>query len=416
MTEGSDLVTLGTSGLARVLLASALLGCVACGSEAPSGGDDTVTVGLLLPFTGDESGTASNFERAALFARDQVNAGGGIKHHRLRLVSADTHSDASRAKESVQTLIDAGAVVIIGPESAEIAEGIKPILDAHDVVLLSPLVGAADDQAVDCEVPWFRLAPSAGALGEALAKLVIANGFHKSALLASDGEYDIALRAAFEKRFVPLGGEVAYRATLPRRAQTYASSVGGALTAGVDSVLLSTSPRAGALVVDEFGVLARQRPRWFLSPLLKTEVLLQNVAPEILERALGVAPRIYDTSDAFPSAFEARWEGDQPLEGAYFYYDAVALVAFGLERAAQVSGRFPVAGVRTAIFDAAGPPGAPSRWDEIPATLSRFRDGDAVFYTGLTGPMLLRPCGDRQVGASSTWQVSGGRIEALSDP
>jgi ABC-type branched-subunit amino acid transport system substrate-binding protein len=277
-------------------------------------------------------------------------------------------------------------------------------------------VGAADDHAVECDVPWFRLAPSAGALGEALAKLVIANDRRKTALLASDGAYDVALRAAFEKRFVPLGGQVAFRATLLRGTQTYAASIRGALAAGVDSVLLSTSPRAGALAVDELGVLTQAPPRWFLSPLLKTDVLLQNVAPEVLEGAIGVAPRIYDTSDAFPAAFAERWDGDHPLEGAYFYYDAVALVAFGLERAAEASGHFAVEEIRAAILDAAGPPGEPSRWDELPAALSRFHDGDAIYYTGLTGPMLLRPCGDRQVGASSTWQVHDGGIESLENP
>ena len=51
------------------------------------------------------------------------------------------------------------------------------------------------------------------------------------------------------------------------------------------------------------------------------------MAPDALEGARGVAPKIYDTGADFPDAFASRWQGDQPLEGAYFYYDAVALGA-----------------------------------------------------------------------------------------
>ena len=35
----------------------------------------------------------------------------------------------------------------------------------------------------------------------------------------------------------------------------------------------------------------------------------QNVAPAALDGARGVAPRIYETADTFPLAFESRWAG-----------------------------------------------------------------------------------------------------------
>lgn len=39
-----------------------------------------------------------------------------------------------------------------------------------------------------------------------------------------------------------------------------------------------------------------------------------------------------------------------------------------------------------------------------------MRDGDEVYYTGLTGPMFLKPCGDREVGASSDCRSSEARF------
>jgi ABC-type branched-subunit amino acid transport system substrate-binding protein len=402
-----------TSGLVAVLSLALAAGCGEP-SEEPS---DAVTIGLLLPFTGSDSATASNFERAVLFARDQVNAGGGIGGRKLRVVSADTHSDLERAEASAAELIDAGAVVLIGPESTEVAEHIRPLVDASDVVLLSPLVGAANDRDVDCETPWFRLAPSARVLGEALAKRMLADGLTRAAVLSADGAYDLALANSFESRLTlpTLGGEVLYRGTLTRNAQSYAAIIEKALDQEVDALLLSGTPRTAALVVNELGVLTSDRPQWYLSPLLKTELLLQNVVPEVLDGAIGVTPRIYDGSGDFPSAFAERWQGDQPLEGAFFYFDAVALVAFGLEQALRDSGELNAAVIEDGMFDVAGPPGEAARWNELPVYLPRMRDGDQIYYTGLTGPMLLKPCGDRQVGASSDWEVRSGKILAVED-
>ncbi|HKY39314.1 MAG TPA: ABC transporter substrate-binding protein [Polyangiaceae bacterium] len=385
-----------------------------CSDEKPID-RDAVTVGLLLPFTGTDSATASNFERAVLFARDQVNEGGGVGGRKLRVVSADTHSDPERAEASAQHLIDEGAVLIIGPESTEVADHIRPLINEHDVVLLSPLVGAADDRQIACEDPWFRLAPSARILGEALAKRMIADGHMRAAILSSEGAYDVALANAFQSLLGSLGGEVAYRGTLQRGAQSYTANIKAALAEQVDAVLLSATPRSAALVVNELGVLTHDRPQWYLSPLLKTELLLQNVVPQVLEGAIGVTPRIYDLSEAFPLAFNERWAGDAPLEGAYFYYDAVALTALALEQTLRDHGELGADGLRAIILDVSASPGEGAGWNELPLYLQRLREGAPVYYTGLTGPMKIRPCGDRQVGASSPWEVTGGEIVLLGE-
>jgi len=379
------------------------------GSDATSG--DTVTVGLLLPFTGSTSATTRNFERAALYAADRVNAGGGIHGRRLRIVSRDTHDDIERSQQSTDELIAEGAVVVVGPESAGIAQAIAPALAAHQVAFLSPLVGAADESSVDCTNPWFRLAPSARSLGEALAKLAWSQNLRSAAVLHSADAYDIALSDAVDARFAALGGQITLRLELDPNAQSYAAIARQTIDAGVESIFLAAAPRTGALAVNELEALSPRPLQWYLSPLLKTEVLVANVAPEALEGAFGVAPRIFDTGTAFPDAFSARWQGDRPLEGAYFYYDAVALLALALAKTTPAAdGSIDVLQLPAAIQDAAAPPGEGVAWDEIELGLLRTRSGGDIYYSGLTGPMLLDACGSRQLGATSTWQVHAGTI------
>jgi ABC-type branched-subunit amino acid transport system substrate-binding protein len=279
------------------------------------------------------------------------------------------------------------------------------------VVFLSPLVGAANDDLVDCTHPWFRLAPSARALGEALAKLVWAENLRSAAVLYAAGAYNEALSDAVGARFAALGGQVTATIQLDPDAQSYAGAARQAIDAGVESIVLATAPRTGAVLVSELEAVSPAPVRWFLSPLLKTELLVANVAPSALEGALGVAPKIYDTTSGFPEAFSQRWQGDSPSEGAYFYYDALGLLALGLEKTVpEPDGSLDVAKLEAAIQDAAAAPGEAVGWNEIELGLQRLRGGDDIYYSGLTGPMLLGSCGPRLLGATTTWQVAGGTI------
>jgi neutral amino acid transport system substrate-binding protein len=83
-------------------LASAL-GSVACTSETGPERTEGVVVGLMLPFTGPDSATAANFERAALYAADRVNQGGGVQGEPLSIISADTHSERARSHRAAQS-------------------------------------------------------------------------------------------------------------------------------------------------------------------------------------------------------------------------------------------------------------------------------------------------------------------------
>ncbi|MES1176409.1 MAG: ABC transporter substrate-binding protein [Myxococcales bacterium] len=407
-----------TIGLKKTLAASlalaacfvGLVGCTSSSSDDPVVDPDSVTLGLLLPFTGADSATSSNFERGALYAAKRVNDGGGISGKRLRIVSRDTHSELAAGEQSAQWLVDSGAKVVIGPESAALAPALYPMLTQNGVALLSPLVGAGPDPTFDCSMPWFRLAPSAKAMGEHLAKLIVAQKVSAVAIIYADDAYNAALSEALRGIFVSRGGSVPLELEVAANAQSYAGTVQAVVQAGLQSVVLATSARAGALLVNEFDALSSGHLRWFLSPQLKTELLVANVAPDALEGALGVAPQIFDTSSDFPDAFAREWGGDRPLEGAYFYYDAVALLSFALQKAATEPGSVTLAELSDIVRDVAKSPGEYQKWNEVEIGLSRIREGDDIYYTGLTGPMLLGQCGDRLQGMKTDFAVENGRI------
>jgi branched-chain amino acid transport system substrate-binding protein len=371
----------------------------------------TITIGLLLPFTGSASGTAANLERAVIYAADRVNEGGGIDGWPLRIVARDTHSNIARSKQSAMELLAEDARVIIGPESPEIAAEIAPLFAQNGALFLSPLVGAAGEPQTTCDVPWYRLAPSAKSMGEAIAKRLAAAGVEHAAVLSGSGAYNRALSDAVIRRFTSLGGTVNVSLSLDANDSSYADEFETEFETDPEAVVLATDPRAAALAVTELASLSRVAPRWFLSPLLKTDLLVQNVAPDALEDAVGVAPKIYDRTSDFPDAFAARWAGDAPLEGAYFYYDAIGLIAFALQGASTAgAGTITPEALQLAMLRAAAPPGEAVGWDELENSLARLRDGDDLYYSGLTGPLLMESCGARKLGVTSEWTVQSGAI------
>jgi branched-chain amino acid transport system substrate-binding protein len=396
--------------LAAALTAAAVAGC-------SSGAGDTrpaVTVGLLLPYTGSGSATAANFERAVLYAAERINQAGGAQGFRVHVVPRDSHSDVARSRQSALDLVAAGASIVLGPESADIAPALLPLLVDNHVTLMSPLVGAASDPHIDCAHPWFRLAPSAQVLGEALGKLIVAQNVTRVAILYSSTSYDQALHDAVKTRFMTLGGQVAIELALDPAAQSYGDAIMQTVATGVDSIVVATPPESAALLVNEFGAIANQRPHWFLSPLLKTDLFVQNVAPDAIEGALGVAPRIYDTTTDFSDAFSKRWAGDEPLEGAEFYYDAMGLVGLALDHAQiEQNGKADSTSLEAAIVKVAAPPGVSVAWNEVETGLQRTAAGETIYYSGLTGPMLLDACGVRKLGTTSTWEIAAGSIVAV---
>jgi hypothetical protein len=82
-----------------------------------------------------------------------------------------------------------------------------------------------------------------------------------------------------------------------------------------------------------------------------------------------------------------------------------------LEKAVAEPGEAPTyAALEAALVDAAKPPGESAGWDEIELGLRRLRDGADVYYSGLTGPLLLDACGSRRSGVTTGFHVTNGRI------
>ena len=263
------------------------------------------------------------------------------------------------------------------------------------------------------------LAPSARALGENLANDLasdLARGDQAGvAILYGPGQYDNAFRRGVRDKFESelVGGKVLMEGLLDGGSSSQSRAIEQALAAGPDAIVLSLSAQGASSVFTE-ATLRDSSLGWKFSPLLKTPLFTQNISVELAEGATGIAPKIFDTTDDFPNAFAERWRGDQPLEGAYFYYDAISLlsIAFGLLEDVK---DFSYAELGEAIVQASSSRGVSVGWDELDRGLEKLKEGVAVNYSGLTGPILLQPCGERRTGATQPWAVRSGEIVEVTE-
>ena len=88
--------------LAAALCAGALAGCGAnsnSANAATSGAEDTVTLAVVSPVTGDSAEYGIHFNVGAQMAADKINEAGGINGKQVVLKSFDSKNDAKEAAE-----------------------------------------------------------------------------------------------------------------------------------------------------------------------------------------------------------------------------------------------------------------------------------------------------------------------------
>src|SRR5215510_6032190 len=95
---------------------------MACSSDTRQG--PHVTLGVLLPYTGEASALSANLEKGSLLAVDEMNQAGGASGLPVEIVFGNTFSDPERAVEQARMLAEEGAVAVIGPGGDEGAEAV----------------------------------------------------------------------------------------------------------------------------------------------------------------------------------------------------------------------------------------------------------------------------------------------------
>lgn len=394
--------------LAAALAAALLLaGCL--GKEPPPD-PHALAVGALLPFTGGNAASGSNLERALMLAVENVNAGGGVGGRDLRLVARDTRTDPAWGLEKAQELLDGEKVVaLMGPESEELAQALGPLMAQRRIVQISGgLVSPAFTSVEDGDF-CFRTNPSATELSAALADRMSRDGVRTAVIIHESDVYGVqfanALGLAAGARGINTGLPMAIEPGL----SSHGPLIQMALEHKPDAVVMVSYPEQAAGIALEWSAVGGTL-RWYLPPSLRHQVFADNLPPSLVEGMVGVAAAVRDEA-AFAAAFSSRWYGEEPTNGAAYYYDALAVWALAAEATWHEQGELTPEVLRQQLRAVTRSPGEKVAWNDLGRALSLVREGKDVDYVGASGEVDLDAHGDAAATATRFWTIRNGRVQ-----
>jgi branched-chain amino acid transport system substrate-binding protein len=188
--------------LPLVIAASLALGCT-------KKSDDEIVVGAYLSLSGPDSTFGIDSKDGIALAVDEVNAAGGVKGKKIRVVYEDDKSTTQEATQKVRQLIDRDkAVALLGEvaSSRSLAGGL--IANTSKVPMISPSSSAKD---VTEGRDWvFRTCPTDEMQGVSAARFV-KDELKKTKVgvfYTAQDTYSTGLAKAFRDAFTKIGGQI----------------------------------------------------------------------------------------------------------------------------------------------------------------------------------------------------------------
>jgi len=233
-----------------VVAAASALALAACGSDsdddasddasssAPSG-DGVLTVGSLLPQTGDLAFLGPPEFAGVDLAISEINDAGGVLGKDVAGVKADSGDGTPNiAPGETDNLLSDKSDVIIGAAASGVSLAVIDKITGAGVVQFSPAnTSTAFDEYKDKGL-YFRTAPSDVLQGAVMANLLTQDGKSNIAILARQDAYGEALSEQVEKVYTEAGGTVAAKVLYDANASTFGSEAQQIADADPDAVVL----------------------------------------------------------------------------------------------------------------------------------------------------------------------------------
>ena len=387
-----------TIRLAAVVAASALV-LAACGggsdsdggkgkkSEAPAAkGDGVLTVGTLLPSTGDLAFLGPpEFAGVDLAVKD-INDAGGVLGKPVAQSKADSGDGTPKiAPGSVDKLLAAKSDVIIGAASSSVSLSVIDKIVGAGVVEFSPANTSTAFDTYDDKGLYFRTAPSDVLQGNVLGNLVLKDGAKNVAIIARQEAYGEALADNVEKTIKDQGGTVAAKVLYSVDATSYTSEIQKIKDAKPDAIVVISFNEATKIIpgLEAAGIGPKD---------VKTYFVDGNTADYSKDFPKGTLKGVKST---YPGAqlkddFKSRLLSINPKLKDFTYgpesYDATVLTALAAEAAKSDDG---VALSKKIKEVSEGGEKCTAYAD----CLALLKDGKDIDYDGVSGPVDMNDTG-----------------------
>jgi ABC-type branched-subunit amino acid transport system substrate-binding protein len=323
----------------RSVAVISILGMVlaACGGDdtAEGGGDGVLTVGTLLPVTGDLAFLGPPEVAGARLAVQDINDAGGVLGEDVVLVegdSGDTNQDI--ANPEVDRLLANNVDVIVGAASSAVSLLVIDKIVGNDVVMFSPANTSPTFTTYDDNNLYFRTAPSDLLQGKVLADQILAQGNETAAVLYRQESYGQGLADSFRENFEAAGGTIPVFTAYAVDTENFDAEVDSIVDADPDAILVIGFAESANILttMHERGIGATAKNVWGVDGNIGG-IGAEMSDPSIIAGMRGTEPSVdLGAITAFTDRLDGAYEGG--VGGVYAYgaetYDAIIITALAV--------------------------------------------------------------------------------------
>jgi len=366
--------------------------------------DGTLTLGTLLPITGDLSFLGPPMVSGARLAVEDINAAGGVLGGDVVLIegnSGDTNEDI--ANPETDRLLAEGADAIVGAASSAVSKLVIDKITGGSVIQFSPANTSPDFTTYDDGGLFFRTAPSDLLQGGVLADQVIAEGNETAAVIYRQESYGQGLADSFREAFEGAGGQVVEFIGYAVDTENFDADVDKIVAADPDAVVVIGFAESANILttMHERGVGPANKHVWGVDGNIGG-IGAELADPSIISGMRGTEPGV-DLSAEFRTRLDGGYEGG--LNDVYVYgaetYDAVVIIAL----AAAVAGTDDPVAVAAEIN---GVTKEGTKCTTFAECMELVTAGDDIDYDGVAGPYEFVDAGEPAAASYRVATYDGG--------
>jgi len=388
------------------LAAGAAAGALIAAASGAAAQD--VTIGSLMPMTGDLAAFGETTNNGVRLAVDQVNAAGGVLDGRqIELVVGDTQTAPQAAIDAAQRLVSVeGASAMVGAlSSGNTIPVAQSVASVEQVPVISPASTSPVITGLEDGDFLFRTVPSDAYQGVALSSIVHEAGVGSVSVIYVNNDYGEGLAESFGEAFEGDGGTIVGSVPYEQGRASYRGEL--QQISGGDALVLIGYPENGVTILRqalEEGFFTR----FAFSDGMKAPEIIEQIGGDFLEGAMGTAPQAPEGSETaalFTGFYEEAYGERPPKPYIDTGYDAAFLLALAIEASGSTEGT----AIRDALRDVANPPGEqimPGEWEKAAGILA---DGGDIDYVGASGSVNFDDNGD-VAGSFAHWEIRDGEI------
>jgi len=389
------------AGAAAFVLAFSLTACGDDDDETGGGGGEqlSLTIGNLVPLTGDLAPYGPAGEKAGDLAAQQIDAAirkTGVDQT-VELITEDGASDDQGGVQAARKLIADGATCISGDYASTATVAVaRSVAVPEGVMLISPASTADALSDLDDDGLFARTAPPDGLQGAALADRMEEElgGLQGKTINigARNDLYGTGFADSLEVELEDRGATIAEKIVYDPEQPSYNSEANQLTSGDPDNFVIIDFPETFA----KLGPALVRTGNWeaektFITDGLSSTELSEEVGGEATEGMLGTAPGTFSgkAPDAFDRLYKQAPGPSRNLFDAPVFDDVILCYL-----AAVAAGSGDGDAIAESIVDVTGPGGAKYTFEQLPQAIEALEEGEDIDYEGASGPIDWDEGGD----------------------